>query len=129
MLGYSTTCSAKLTPEALRLSQHLLILKRLLMLQSTLPLKPASLFARGCKTALDAQGTSPQKLVNQESATDSLTVDDAEMQEVQNLPFDSAKLKAQHFHWSDRCSKGIQQMLAGRRQRHEAALQAFMSTR
>jgi len=48
---------------------------------------------------------------------------------VENLPFESARVKAGHYHWSDKCSLGIQQMLAGRQQRHDAALQAFFAVR
>ncbi|KAL0033057.1 hypothetical protein WJX79_000382 [Trebouxia sp. C0005] len=54
---------------------------------------------------------------------------DPEVQEVQNLPFESARVKAGHYHWSDNCSHGIQQMLAGRQQRHDASLQAFFTVR
>jgi len=48
---------------------------------------------------------------------------------VENLPFESARVKAGHYHWSDKCSHGIQQMLAGRQQRHDAALQALFAVR
>lgn len=54
---------------------------------------------------------------------------DPEMQEVQNLPFESATLKAEHYHWSEKCSNGIQQMLATRQQRHDASLQAYLTIR
>ena len=54
---------------------------------------------------------------------------DPEMQEVQNLPFESATLKAEHYHWSEKCSSGIQQMLATRQQRHDASLQAYLTIR
>lgn len=54
---------------------------------------------------------------------------DPELQEVQNLPFESATLKAEHYHWSEKCSHGIQQMLATRQQRHDASLQAYLTIR
>ena len=59
----------------------------------------------------------------------SSVVESSEMQEVQSLQFESAKLKAEHFHWSEKCSNGIQQMLAGRQQRHEATMQAYLTAR
>lgn len=52
-----------------------------------------------------------------------------EQQEVQNLPFESAKLKAQHSHWSERCSSGIQHMLTRRQHRHDAVLQTYLDIR
>ena len=54
---------------------------------------------------------------------------ETEMQEVQNLPFESAKLKANHYSWTPRCSDGIQSMLISRQHRHEVALDAYTSCR
>jgi len=75
------------------------------------------------------QVSSPRKNDPKQQLLDSGFTDASEMQEVQNLPFESAKLKAEHFHWSQKCSNGIQQMLAGRQQRHEATLQAYLGIR
>lgn len=61
--------------------------------------------------------------------TDQNMLKETEAEEVQNLPFESAKLKASHYSWTPRCSDGIQAMLAGRQQRHDIALQAFLSSR
>lgn len=52
-----------------------------------------------------------------------------EMQEVQNLPFESAKLKAEYCHWSERCSSGIHHMLTNRQHRHDAVMQTYLATR
>lgn len=57
------------------------------------------------------------------------TMADAEVQEVHNLPFESAKLKADHSRWTPRCADGIQAMLAGRLQRHTAVLDAYLVCR
>lgn len=65
----------------------------------------------------------------QAQLADIKAVEFPEQQEVLNLPFESARLKAQHYHWSERCSKGIQQMLARRQERHEAALQDYLTVR
>ena len=73
--------------------------------------------------------SSPQKHQAKQHLPSSDEAESTEMQEVQNLPFESAKLKAQHSHWSERCSSGIQQMLTGRQHRHDAALQAYLTIR
>lgn len=52
-----------------------------------------------------------------------------ETQEVRNLPFESAKLKADHFSWTPRCSDGIQAMLAGRQHRHATAFDEYLLCR
>ena len=75
------------------------------------------------------QTSSPKKKQAEQQISASDEAGTSEMQEVQNLPFESAKLKAQHFHWSERCSSGIQQMLTRRQQRHDAALQAYLTIR
>ena len=73
--------------------------------------------------------SSSQKQQSRQLASGKDIDDSPELQEVQNLPFESAKLKAEHFHWSERCSNGIQQMLTRRQHRHDAALQAYLITR
>ena len=75
------------------------------------------------------QANSPQKHQAKQHLSGSDEGESIEMQEVQNLPFESAKLKAQHSRWSERCSSGIQQMLTGRQHRHDAELQAYLAMR
>ena len=75
------------------------------------------------------QACSPQDQQTEQLVSASYEAECPEMQEVQNLPFESAKLKAEHFHWSERCSSGIQHMLTRRQHRHEAAMQAYLAIR
>lgn len=76
------------------------------------------------KQAQSAQQQQAEQLVSA-----SYDAETPEMQEVQNLPFESAKLKAEHFHWSERCSSGIHHMLTRRQHRHDAAMQAYLAIR
>ena len=76
-----------------------------------------------------ASTSSPQKQHAEQHLSGSDKAESIEMQEVQNLPFESGKLKAQHCHWSERCSDGISQMLTSRQHRHDAALQAYLTIR
>ncbi|KAL3136899.1 hypothetical protein ABBQ32_006507 [Trebouxia sp. C0010 RCD-2024] len=75
------------------------------------------------------QAHCPQQQQAEQLVSASYKAETPEMQEVQNLPFESAKLKAEHFHWSERCSSGIQRMLTRRQHRHDAAMQAYLATR
>lgn len=79
--------------------------------------------------AAPGQANSPHKQQKRYLASATDEAEHCEMQEVQNLPFESAKLKAEHFHWSENCSNGIQQMLTRRQHRHDAALEAYLTTR
>ena len=76
-----------------------------------------------------ASTSSPHKQHAEQHLSGSDKAESLEMQEVQNLPFESAELKAQHCHWSERCSNGILQMLTSRQHRHDAALQAYLTIR
>ena len=75
------------------------------------------------------QTSGPQKHQAKQHLSNFDEVESIEMQAVQNLPFESAKLKAQHSHWSERSSSGINQMLTSRQHRHDAALQAYLAIR